>query len=234
MTHERLAFGFVVLGIALGCRGQHPKATPQEAYIAALQNKEAIVNRLRPLLKRAGRGARINYLGACQDAIPFLVPLPTIPPLAPRNSERIVDTVRALLGHDKNVVVTQEDSRIIRIEMGRVPTAILRTRIAVLALNPKEQYDPWLAIKAIEHSDEVRTAMKTLRVELPSFDDSKSFPCRSGDESPRLPSSMNNVTVDEALDVIAETFKGIVLYGACKQADGSNEFDIGFVCLDGH
>jgi hypothetical protein len=47
--------------------------------------------------------------------------------------------------------------------------------------------------------------------------------------APHLPPLMTNVTVDDALDSVAQTFKGIVLYGACTQPDGKELFDINYI-----
>lgn len=45
----------------------------------------------------------------------------------------------------------------------------------------------------------------------------------------RLPSTMQNVTVDQELDSVAKTFKGIVAYGACKQSDGKDVYKLAYV-----
>jgi hypothetical protein len=34
---------------------------------------------------------------------------------------------------------------------------------------------------------------------------------------PHLPSTMTNVTMDKALDMVARTFRGVVIYGACTE-----------------
>jgi hypothetical protein len=40
---------------------------------------------------------------------------------------------------------------------------------------------------------------------------------------------MQNVTIDSALDAVARTFTGIVMYGACMQPDGKSLFRLNFI-----
>ncbi|MGC2405114.1 MAG: hypothetical protein WA431_01755, partial [Candidatus Cybelea sp.] len=47
--------------------------------------------------------------------------------------------------------------------------------------------------------------------------------------APHLPELMQNVTLDEQLDAVARTFKGIVTYGVCVQPNGKSLFRLGFV-----
>ncbi|MGA7356133.1 MAG: hypothetical protein WBW76_11965 [Candidatus Cybelea sp.] len=41
--------------------------------------------------------------------------------------------------------------------------------------------------------------------------------------------AMQNVTLDEQLDAVAGTFKGIVTYGVCVQSNGKSLFRLGFI-----
>ncbi len=40
---------------------------------------------------------------------------------------------------------------------------------------------------------------------------------------------MVNLTADEMLDSVATTFKGVVLYGECKQPNGSGLFKLDYI-----
>lgn len=40
---------------------------------------------------------------------------------------------------------------------------------------------------------------------------------------------MVNLTADELLDSVATTFKGVVLYGECKQPNGSGLFKLDYI-----
>lgn len=47
--------------------------------------------------------------------------------------------------------------------------------------------------------------------------------------APHLPPLMQSVTVDDALNSVARTFEGIVLYGTCSQPDGKELFKIDYI-----
>jgi len=110
--------------------------------------------------------------------------------------------------------VTEGRTGIIRIRIGKAPDAFLQTKISLLTLKPMEQYNPTLAVSAIESTGEVEAAMRRLGVR-PVQAIGTQLIAEPAKGLPHLPSSMKNVTVDQALDSIAKTFKDVVVYGAC-------------------
>jgi len=136
--------------------------------------------------------------------------------------------VPEIYANDKLAVVTKRPSGIISIRIGEVPDAILHTKISSLILQPRDQFSGYFAVFAIEGAQDVQnaTAAFGLHEVLPTFIDILTFP---PSDRPHLPSSITNVTMDQALDLVASTFKGIVLYGACTQPPAfSIEFVGGF------
>ena len=97
-----------------------------------------------------------------------------------------------------------------------MPEEILRARISILNLNQDAQYSGAMAIAKIESSPEVQAAMQKLGIGGRSRSISIILePPAEG--RPHLPPSIENLTMDQALDVVARTFRGVVLYGACTQ-----------------
>ena len=47
--------------------------------------------------------------------------------------------------------------------------------------------------------------------------------------APYLPKLLQNVTIDDALDSVVRTFRGIVTYGICTQPNGKSLFQFGFI-----
>jgi hypothetical protein len=126
-------------------------------------------------------------------------------------------------------ITVAEESGIIRIRIGNMPDAILRTRISLIKLKPMEQYNPDPAMAAIEETKEVKTAMRRLGFQSPVVVASGPLAVPE-EEFLHLPTSIRNVTMDEALDLIAKTFKGIVIYGACaRPSNGERLFRTEFV-----
>jgi hypothetical protein len=116
----------------------------------------------------------------------------------------------------------------LRITIGTPSTAILQTRIQTLTLDSFAQYAGLGAVEAIKESSEVsadRLKVSTTNSLLTIFWNGP----RPGD--PHLPRLLRAVTVDEALDSVARTFKGIVFYGICDHpsARGWFKFSLDYV-----
>ncbi len=128
-----------------------------------------------------------------------------------------------------NCVVVQQGQGLVRVNIGRVSTAILGIRIPLLRLKRQDRYDAFSAILAVQDANRVRAAMRRLGWHLPPVivvDYLLPVPKRG---LPCLPAVMRDVTVGQVLDRIATTFKGIVLYGECKVPRGQHLFWIDFL-----
>ncbi len=120
----------------------------------------------------------------------------------------------------------------IRITIGQPASALLQTRIDSVRFRTEEQYNGELAIWAIFNSKEVEAARRRLGIELPEtiFSGSITMP-EEGRHFPHLSASMKNVTMDQALDVVAKTFGGIVIYETCEEQAGKRLLSLDFVQL---
>jgi hypothetical protein len=193
---------------------------------ASVRIDQAAADYLRPVLTSIGGGARINYAGICPGEGKLLLPRVDAQP-APEGTTGII-AARQIFRNDPQVTVTQEQSGLLRITIGSVSTSILQTRIPTLTLDSDAQYSPASA------TDMIRFAMHTYAVEHGlDFDTAKhvidyvvSGPAEG---APHLPPLMQNVTAGDALDTVARTFKGIVLYGTCSPPDGKELFQIDYM-----
>lgn len=123
------------------------------------------------------------------------------------------------------VAVNMSHSGLIRIDIGRIEGQLLQTRIRRLSFTPIQQYNPWEASIAVENTQEVREAMRALGAVEPIM----SLAEHIVDPAPNLPhvaASMEDITMDEALDEIAKRFRGIIMYGECS--DAARVFQITF------
>jgi hypothetical protein len=200
---------------------------------ASVGYENAVVGYLRPALKYVGGSARMYYAGECRAAeydtsghLQLLFPavhLQSPPPTATG-----MDAVSQIFRDDPNVTVMQDRSGMVRITIGSASTAVLQTKIRALNLDSAEQYTPQLAVlPAILGAPEVYAAERRLNVFLNNgIIDIVSGP-REG--APHLPNIMHDVTVDQALDSVARTFKGIVTYGICRLPDGKNLFELYYI-----
>jgi hypothetical protein len=182
--------------------------------VESKRNLDAVLSFLRPTFTSKGGPGRISYSTVCAGdgaALPF-PKLRVRPPLADKTG---LEAVREIFRDDKRVKVTRNRSGIITITVGEPSTDILRTQIRRLSLTPNEQYNEQLAIVAVMQSEEFTSAERALGIKVPPsvlayniVEPTKGLP--------HLPRSLENVTVDEALDRIATTFRVAILYATCR------------------
>jgi len=199
----------------------------QQGTVSA-HNENAVLEYLRPALRSVGGSCRLYYSAPCyaEDGDPLPFPALSVQPPAKRKNG--VSVVREIFKNDHKVDVATDRSGIITIRIGAPPSELLRTRIPLLTLKPQERYNAIKAIVALTKTKEVEAAERKLGLKEPlvimgllEVEPKKGLP--------HLPSSLRDVTVDQALDVVAKTFKGIVLYGACADPSGERLYFLDFV-----
>lgn len=186
---------------------------------------KSAVEYLRPVLKSVSGAARVNYGGTCvghELRSPLLLAQP-----APVGATGI-SAVRQIFAGNPHVTVALDPTGVVRITIGSVATTALQTRLPALTLNPNTQYTAAAAVDAIAIAADTFAKGRNLSFGMAAtnFDNIMNGPAKG---APHLPPVMKNVTVDQALDAITSTFKGIVLYGTCKQSDGKELFKINYV-----
>lgn len=190
-------------------------------------NRERVRDYLRSTVYFPDYTVRLYYRADCQRAKSRSpdspVPFPSVSVETPSKGETGLAAARHIFRSARNVVIKEDPGRIIRIWIGNVPTAILRTRISLVKLDKHARNTKLGAVEAILNTKEVQAAMETLGVGTPSYVSSE----MAITPSP-YPSKMKNVTLDQALDVIAKAWDGILIYGACAKPDrsGMKLFDI--------
>jgi len=199
---------------------------------AGAGNESAVINYLRPALKYIGGAARLYYAATCSaDKDEFgqpslLFPLVDLQPPSPGATG--MATLQQLFRGDPNVTVTQDRSGMVRITIGNVSTAILQTSFPVLTLDSSDQYSPLAALLTIESTPEIDAAERKLNVD-PKQGVIDVIVSGRFEGAPHLPAVMQNITLDEALDSIARTFQGIVVYGICTLPDGEGLFLLNYI-----
>jgi hypothetical protein len=233
-TIEKVIICIFFLMSAIGCTSESSNQTKKHEYIAVSEHtREIVLKNLRLALAPNRQAARIYFNGTCDrdDTGDLLFPIINIH--APVKQGRGLESVRDIFRNDLNVAVSETHSGIVKITIGKVSGAILDTKIPLLKLDQRAQYNPGGlegAIPAIEDTSEFKAASKKLKTSQVSyFYIGGVVPAL--ETLPHLPASITNVTVDEALDSVAKTFGGVVTYGECKKPNGENLIDIGFYYL---
>ena len=177
-------------------------------------NKLSALHFIWPVLKSSGAAARVYYSASCQKDDDYPIPFPRLSVQPPKDA-RALHGIEHIFRKDSSVTLAEKKSGVFDIVIGKVPDELLRTRITKLTLTLASQYDPYTAIRAIETTPEFHSAVTKLKLERVT--QVTNMPVRMPAPGlQHLPSSIENVTVDEALDSVAKTFQVVVLYGYCE------------------
>ena len=223
MSFCRLLLFALMLSVAFGC----VEVRAEDGRREGERNREALLKYLRPALNSAGRIGRLYYTTVCHAKDGYPIPFPSVKAQMAANGETGLAAVRSVFRNNKEVVVTRNRSGLVQITIGKPPSAILQTKIHSLTFEPYDQYNPIMAIGAILSTDEFKTAMRTLGLDLPLIiaDMNILEPAKG---LPHLPALLKDLTVDQAFDLIAKTFGGVVSYGTCAGAGGEHLIYINF------
>jgi hypothetical protein len=205
---------------------------PYDEETEGARNERVVLSYLKPALSSSGQAGRLYYLGTCTRRGGEPIPFPRVNVRAPSRGSGGLVAVREIFANDKRAVVAQDSSGVIRINIGKVTDAILRTKIPLVTFEPREQYTAELAVNAITDTKEVTAAVRRL-----GFDEPVTFYSIGVQEPmkgfPHLPVSVKDATLDEALDLVAKTFGGVVIYRECMTSGGKHLLAVDFIPVSG-
>ncbi len=199
-----------MLGLTIACCSVADSAgiSPPQTDIST------VLQYLKPALD-GGTSVRFSYSASCLATTNF----PPIPPIrlrAPSSRFTGIDAVRSVFESDRHLTVTKGPDGIAKITVGKVPTNILETHIALLKLQPIEQYNPSKVIDALESTKELKDAVKSSGLLLvQALGVQLLHDPGPNDRAPHLPAVLLNISIDQVLDMVAVTFGGVVTYGIC-------------------
>jgi len=134
--------------------------------------------------------------------------------------------VSYLFAKSKKMTISRGRSGQLRIFVGDVSDELLTTKINLVSFGPTERYNAIDAIIAITQTKEIQARLRELGVEQPltAYPGARQVPNR---RVPHLPVSIKNVTMEEALDQVAETFGCVIIYAGWT-VDGARLFNVDF------
>lgn len=221
-TRQRMVciFRMSLIGTALfACQfltGQQVPRGRTELLNLSVENQNIFWRDFGPLLKASGKVGRVYIHSDCAgDSEELFFPRIELQPGPKGDSD--INALREMFANVKDVTIAERQSGVVGIWMGNVSNDLLSARIEALKLKPLERYNELVAIKAIFSAREIERKMRQLRI-----DPAPMFVVHSIQDPdpklPHLPVSLKNLTVDEALDRIAQTFGGVVIYEECAGA----------------
>lgn len=193
-----------------------PPGPVASAVRPVMAGESGLVDAIRPELGGVGGSARVYYAGTCSEN--GMLSLPFIGIDNPGQTSTGLQAIKNIFADDPNVVVDRDSSGMTRIRVGSVSDNLLRTSLSLVRFSERQQYFPWDAMSAIENTAEFRAAEMRLRLQSALHILDRAEPADFSRTDPHLPPTLRDVTVDQAFDLVAETFKGIVFYAACPGA----------------
>lgn len=217
------------LGITLlACQfvsGQELPKDRTDLLNLAVRNQDMLLRDLGPVLKATGGVGRLYVHSKCLGVSEDLLFFPRIAVKSGTKGEAGLASIRDVLARNKDVTVAERRPGLIGIWIGGVSNDLLRTRIHVLRLEDLQRYNSQDAIVAIISTREVQRKMRELRMEVSAS--VVHYPLSYPDPKlPHLPASITNLTMDEALDQVARTFGGVVIYEECAGQNASRLFSV--------
>lgn len=199
-------------------------------YRASERNREAMENYLGPVLTPLGGAGRFYSVVDCG---PNECPdFPRIRMQSPSEGKTGFAAVREIFAKDKQTTVTSGPKGIVRIRFGRDPSALLQTTIHYLRFTPLQRYNIIEAEAAIEDAKEVKAATRKLRLErsIVVISELVQKPMKGVHH---LPEHIQDMTVDQALDLLATTFGEVMLYQECIRPNGTRCYLINHAYVQG-
>jgi hypothetical protein len=218
MKRRKLQFITITLIAGLHCvSGQDVRS---ERINVSERNWNNLLQYLAPVLKSDGGVGRLYYRAECLTARGDGILFPWLELVTPEKAKTGLAAIQDIFRKEEQVRVTEDRSGIHRISIGDVSYELLRTKIHVLTFTPSERYNVQEAISAVEGTKEVRSKMRELKLQHPPtvFSGGVVEPAAG---LPHLPKSLKNVTMDEALDQVAQTFGQLISYGECVSGSGT-------------
>lgn len=206
----------LVVCVGSSCASVHKGLAPDKQYISSEHELIDV------LLSTNVDGARVYFESSCKsDQKPNLLTMGSLPfprigiQPAPGARSPLVVARQMFLGAS-NVSTNTNDNGLFVIEIGNVNKSILETKIDSIRLNSAQRYNPQLAIEKILDFSTVQETENRLHLFL------LSRPMDSQIVSPapgllHLPVQIRSTTLDKALDTVASTFHGIVIFGVCNE-----------------
>jgi hypothetical protein len=192
------------------------------------RNWEALIRQLRPALEPVDGAARVYAVVDCQGTAATRFPQITLQ--SPSKNKTGVDAVREIFGKDKRTTVTTDATGMPRIKFGKSPCALLQTKIHRLQFTTRQRYNIIEAEEAIENTKEVKASIRRLGLQQPIVVISENVQ-EPMEGVPHLPASIKDVTMDQALDLLAKTFASVVFYEECIDAKGVRFFSVNQGCI---
>jgi hypothetical protein len=210
----------MLLCLVGSCLSQQKGGVDQRAALPEVQR----------ILSTGGRSGSLEYWGFCDPNKDW----PDFP--EPRSvSNRTgsaLDLLQWMFADDPKMQVTQERDGKIRMVEADVPQDLLQVKIHHISFsmpytNGKIAHSGPMAVYSLLNAPEVIAFMnQTIGRDVPW--EGWGMPGQLTLEGPNVP-ELNDVTVEQALNEVLQTFRGFWIYQNCRDPQGRRKISVGFV-----
>lgn len=178
-----------------------------------------LVTTVTRVLERNGRSGSLIYRGICSASglvtEPFHVAAATVDAPA-------LEALRSAFKNDPSLRVQEYESSFIRVTGGNVQPDLLELKLRKVAF--VGETDPREAVGKLLASSEVKAYMQAHHIDFINVMNGL-IPPPSG---LRLNTTLENVSLAQALDAIAQRFPGVWVYGECEMTGGERRIYVLF------
>jgi hypothetical protein len=176
------------------------------------------------ILSAAQLSGSLEFWSVCDIAKPY-APFLKIRPVSGYGGSAL-EVLQELFANDPNMPVTQEGDGKIRMVETDVPKDFLEVKIHHLSF-PHDFHSGAFAVYFIVNTPEVRAFMeRNIGRKVPWF--GWGMPSQIVIHGPSLLGELKDVTVEQALDYVLETFPGFWTYENCHDPEGNRAISVGF------
>jgi hypothetical protein len=208
MLIRRLLCASIAISLAMVGR-----SSAQDATILRPNPKPLLP--LLQVLDSANVSGSLEVSGACGSER-----YPQFPQLGQKTDDSVLTMLGEMLSSNRGVRVTQDSNKIVRIIGPDVPTDFLNVRISHITFEDYKHngiFSANAAMWSVLAAPEVVAFFKNNDVEGPFPFEFVSGSLEWPTNSPHISGSLDNVSVEEVLDRILQTFPGVWFYGNCTQ-----------------
>lgn len=196
--------------------GSAPPRAPQRPRRSSKGSPSDVIDFVVDAFGRAGVPGSLVTGGTCNapnsgsDAVSDVLPNP---PSGPFHS--IDAALTALVKADPRVSWRRGPDGVIRVWDGKVPEGLLHLRLKQVHLRDRAR--AWRALNDILSAPGVRVYFRKKHLRWGLYSTMGGITSGGGTKGlPRLSATMRNVTVEQALDRVAEFFRGVWIYSYCQ------------------
>jgi len=211
----------VLLFLAGSCLSQNKGGVDQRVALPAVQK----------ILSSERRSGSLEYWGFC-DLDKGWPDFPELRPVSGRQGSAL-DVLQELFADDLKMRVIQERDGKIRMVETDVPKDLLEVKIHHLSFSALYQsraiyHSGAMAVYAILNTPEV-IAFMDHNIGRKVAWEGWGMPGQVVIYGPSVPGELNDVTVEQAMDYVLQTFPGFWFYQNCHSPHGGRKISVGFI-----